>query len=495
MPSSWTCSSPVSQNGRPVTSRDYYLKSVKPIHGRVIDTDIARDLAVIELDEVSADATELKPAPAGASPGERLHSIGNPSISDAMWAYCSGSVRAACHKRWSHLIDRQNVMRDCNVLETTLPINHGDSGGPVVNDNGELVAVVSTFQLFDTNREPVQTMTWHIDVAEVKLVMSRTRRLRLPQTAADYDLRGVRYRLRGRLDLAIADLTRAIQLDPKLARAYAHRAECFLAKRDFVTAGIDCDEAIRLAPDDFYGHNVRGIILGAQGDRAAAIAAYSKAIQLNAKDAVVYANRAGAYYEQGDNDPALADYSEAIRLNPTYAWAYNGRGNAYLAKKDYEHALADYGRAIDHDFAYPASVRTNAGYALYQMKRPELALKLFDEALKIDQRYARAHFWRGAIYEDVKEYALAEQEYGAAVALDGNFAKQTPVRQVSLLKVVNHTGETLRIHLQYEALVNGQWTWLPADPKDSTLSYTVAPGQSSFLAVKDIRIEARRVRI
>jgi tetratricopeptide (TPR) repeat protein len=486
---------PVYKDGKPVTSAGHYLKALTPVRGRVIDTDVPRDLAVIELESVPAGAAELTPAPASAAPGGRAHAVGNPGVSDALWAYSSGTVRAACRKRWSQLIGTKFVLRDCAVLETQLPINRGDSGGPVVNDRGELIAVVSTMQSRDRDGVPVQVMTWHIDVAEVKAVLGRTRRLLAPRSAADYDLRGLRRHLRGREDRAIADFGKAIELDPQLARAYAHRALSFLGKKDYATALLDCDEAIRLAPPDAYGHNVRGLVLSARGDRAGAVAHYSKAIQLNPRDAVVYANRAWAHYEQGENDRAVADFGEAVRLDPKYAWAYNGRGNAHLAKKDYERAVRDYFAAAEHDFRFPASVRTNIGYALYLAKRPEEALKWFTEALAFDPRYARAHFWRGAVYEDHEEYGSAEREYRAAVELDATYATRAPLRAVCTLKLVNETGEPLRVHLQYETLVDGRWTWLPADPRNPALTYDWLPGRASFVALKSGLITARRVRV
>lgn len=486
---------PAYKDGKPITSRGHYAKRVTPIRGRVVDTDVLRDLAVIELESVPAEATELKLAAESASPGDRLHSVGNPGVSDALWVYSSGAVRAATEKRWAHLTGTTLVTRKCRVLETELPINHGDSGGPVVNGRGELVAVVSSGMDKDRNGEAVHLMTWHIDVAEVKALLDRAGRLLTPRTAADYNLRGVRYFLRARYDDAITDFSKAIELDPKFARAYANRADSFRRKKDYDTALADCAEALRLDPRDPPAYNVRGNVFAAQGDKAKAIADYSQAIQLDPRNGAAYANRAEAHYDRGEWDQAIADYDDATRLAPEYARAYNGRGNAYLAKKDYDRALRDYERALDLDFPYPASVLTNYGYTLYEAKQPERALDWFSEALKVDRRYARAYFWRGAAYEDLKEYARAEGDYNAAVRLDASYAKRAPLRQVCTLRVVNNTGEPLRVYLQYETLVNGRWTWLPADPKNPALTYSWGPGDDFFVAVEGARINARRVRI
>jgi S1-C subfamily serine protease len=56
----------------------------------------------------------------------------------------------------------QQFTINCRIVETDSPINPGDSGGPVVNDRGEVIAVVSGW---DTR---VRNVTWTIDVSEVR---------------------------------------------------------------------------------------------------------------------------------------------------------------------------------------------------------------------------------------------------------------------------------------------------------------------------------------
>ena len=53
----------------------------------------------------------------------------------------------------------------------------------------------------------------------------------------------------GDQDLAIADLTQAIGLDPDLVSAYALRGELYLARRDFDRAIVDLEATLRLDPN------------------------------------------------------------------------------------------------------------------------------------------------------------------------------------------------------------------------------------------------------
>ncbi|MCA9241319.1 MAG: trypsin-like peptidase domain-containing protein [Planctomycetales bacterium] len=133
--------------------------------GKVIGTWEKRDLALVQLDVIPDDVEGVKLAERSIQPGQSIHSIGNPDASDAMWVYSPGSVRAILHKSWKY-DSGQKV--ESYAIETTSPINSGDSGGPVVNDQGELVGINASFsnygRLFSTAidiREVRSLLDWH----------------------------------------------------------------------------------------------------------------------------------------------------------------------------------------------------------------------------------------------------------------------------------------------------------------------------------------------
>jgi tetratricopeptide (TPR) repeat protein len=117
---------------------------------------------------------------------------------------------------------------------------------------------------------------------------------------------------RGDGDRAIADFTRAIQLDPNLASAYAGRGTEYYKKSDW--------------------------------DRA--IADFTQAIRLDPKHSTTFANRGAAYNSKNDWDRAISDCTESIRLDPNYANAYRHRAFAYIQKGSYAQARADVNMAL-----------------------------------------------------------------------------------------------------------------------------------------------------
>ena len=111
----------------------------------------------------------------------------------------------------------------------------------------------------------------------------------------------------GNFDQAIVDFTKAIDINPNLAKAYDNR----------------------------------GVAYAQEGSLPRAIADFTMAIANNLKDAAAYNNRGHAYAEQGNLSQAIFDYTKAIEINAFYVKAYNNRGTAYYRLKEYDKAWAD----------------------------------------------------------------------------------------------------------------------------------------------------------
>ena len=173
--------------------------------------------------------------------------------------------------------------------------------------------------------------------------------------AAVYCNSGFAKAAKGDLDGAIADYTRAIELDPSYARAYNNRGIVEAAMGVLDAAIADYNHAIVLDPSYAKAFNNRGIAEAARGNPDAAIADYTRAISLEPTDALVFLNRGSVKQSGGDLDGAIADYTRAIELNSKYTYAYCSRGSARQTKGDLDGALADYNRAIElkPEFAPP----------------------------------------------------------------------------------------------------------------------------------------------
>jgi tetratricopeptide (TPR) repeat protein len=69
-----------------------------------------------------------------------------------------------------------------------------------------------------------------------------------PQQARDYLVKGYSFFTQSQWDRAIAEYSRAIELDPKLAAAYNYRGSAYGEKGDYDKAIADFNMAIELDP-------------------------------------------------------------------------------------------------------------------------------------------------------------------------------------------------------------------------------------------------------
>jgi hypothetical protein len=176
---------PMYEGGKLVSQRDFYVKNAQPIAGRVLRRDATRDLALIELGSLPDGVVELNLAGAAPEAGDTVHAIGCPGPSFAMWVYGNGMVRQVTDAVWT---DDSRTKRSMRVIEHQIPLNPGDSGGPLLNDRAELVGVNQG------GRGDAQLMSLSVTVDEVRAFMDS-----MPQTPEKAD------RLHRQAKQAIAD--------------------------------------------------------------------------------------------------------------------------------------------------------------------------------------------------------------------------------------------------------------------------------------------------
>jgi serine protease Do len=140
----------------------YRGRSDVKVKGKVVASDKARDLALIKVERLPSRSAAAPLAKQPAPAGSPVYSVGNSGVgefgSGTLWRLTPGVVRVRGKQRKQ--ADFGTV--DCIILETTAPVNPGDSGGPVMNDRGEVVAVVSHYSKSERD------VSGNIDVEEVR---------------------------------------------------------------------------------------------------------------------------------------------------------------------------------------------------------------------------------------------------------------------------------------------------------------------------------------
>ncbi len=127
-----------------------------------------------------------------------------------------------------------------------------------------------------------------------------------------YYYRGLVYIDQGKVNEAIDDFSKAIEIDGHFPQAYAARGTAYLMISRPAKASEDFDKALQLDPNN----------------------------------ATTYVNRARAYMGLQMNDEAEADLNRAIELDPKLVAAYFNRGVLNMLNQEPEKALEDFNQCI-----------------------------------------------------------------------------------------------------------------------------------------------------
>ncbi len=230
--------------------------------------------------------------------------------------------------------------------------------------------------------------------------------------ATTYSERGTLKDEKGDFDGAIADYTRAIELDPKFSQAYYNRGLAKKHKGDMDGAIADYDRVIEMNPDNpkfARAYCDRGVARRKKGDTDGAIADYNRCLELDPKYSIAYFNRGNARDEKRDFDGALADYNRGLELDARNAKAYASRAGIYFEKKQYAAAVKDIEKSIELDGKNGESY---AGLGWYQIfnRKPRESIAASRKALQLspdDAVMINGNLAHGYLFDNQFEKAKA----------------------------------------------------------------------------------------
>lgn len=191
--------------------------------------------------------------------------------------------------------------------------------------------------------------------------------------------------------------------------------------------GLDADEYINMAQiferADLYEYAVKS---------------YTKAIELDLKNATYYNNRGYDYKKLGDYEKAIEDYSHAIELEPEISDFYYNLGAVYNKLKDYQKSLDNYNKAIDLN-PIDCSFYNNRGWVYGELGEYVKALENQNKAIELSPENSMYFNNRGWIYIKLQEYEKAFSDLNQAINIKPDYANP-----------YNHRGKIYFIQKKYD---------------------------------------------
>ncbi|VEP15151.1 Tetratricopeptide TPR_2 repeat protein [Hyella patelloides LEGE 07179] len=176
--------------------------------------------------------------------------------------------------------------------------------------DSETLIVSSENQIHSYIEKTVNQGNYAVAISLINELISR-----YPNSAINYNNRGLMYFRNNQLSEALDDLTHALEINPKLDSAYNNRANCHAAQGNLIAAVSDYDEALDLNPTNLRAWINQGITFRDLDFFDLALENFDIALIVgNSLQERIHGERGRTYHLRGDWNCAVADYQTALQL-------------------------------------------------------------------------------------------------------------------------------------------------------------------------------------
>lgn len=218
------------------------------------------------------------------------------------------------------------------------------------------------------------------------------------------------------LTQALADLPNSFLLQLTLARSLH-------AQNKTEEALKICNDLLQKNSEQVDMLKLKADLLGKKGNASEAISILEKAYRITPYDIDLNYDLA---YKYGENKNArvitLCDSLIKIDTLGLHAEPYYYKGIYFSNINDKAKALSLFDQAVQHDYYY-LNAYIEKGRILYDQKKFNDAVKIFQLANTISAKFPDAYFWMAKCQEAMGQKEEAKLNYQRAYALDNNFSE------------------------------------------------------------------------
>ncbi len=361
------------------------------------------------------------------------------------------------------------------------------------------------------------------------------------QTADQYFNKGYDHALEGKFNEAVAQYSKALELNPNYANAYYNRGWVYYQLTNYTDCVRDMSKVI--AYDDTFqpAYMMRGTAYYSLQFYQKAFADYQKAVELNPKDKISLNNMGLIMEQENKNEEALKYYNLALEIDPNYKSAKNNRdaiqkiaakssqkteqstnnahallvkADAELEKRDYQNAIAlldeaiqnnrnfrdayekrgwaksrlgeyeqaiiDFNRALE--LGANKTIYNKSGWAKYKLGWYEEAIADFDQALLIDPNYSEAKDNRKWVLKKMSDQQHFDQTPPTIVIISPNVEESRGLGITRMDESATIVGRATDKHGIEQVLVNGNQAHLKSTG-DFDIQIKLANGKNTIHVV------------
>lgn len=345
----------------------------------VIGLDRAKDFSILKLEGDLYSTLEL-----GDSDRLKVYdytsALGYPSQAVQM---AEGGLRGSLLQSYGFVLGvHPQALPDFSFIYTTTPFEPGFSGGPLVNQDNQVVGLATLEGRAINLALPINVLKPHLNNKKLMTFQHLRKVDQLSKEALYYRGNFALYAL-GEPDRAMELYRQALKIDP-----------------NYVPARYDLAVAYR------------GL-----GEVEQAIAEYEKVLKTNPHFPEALSNLGGQYFRKGELDKAVAHFKKAVAVYPNFIQALSNLGAALNKQKKYKEAVTHLKKALalDPDFAV---AYFNLGNARFEMGQLDEAETAFNSAVEKGVDFLSLHWKLHQIHVKKGRRAQAIRELQIILQLD-----------------------------------------------------------------------------
>lgn len=394
----------------------------------VIVSDDKNDLAIIKIND--PNFTSLGSIPYSfrqgiADVGENVFVLGYPMTS---------SMGEEIKLTNGIISSRTGFKGDISSYQVSVPVQPGNSGGPLFDKNGNILGVINAKHSLAENASYAIKVSYLGNLIEL-----------LPQNISLPSVNTLNNKVLTEQVKIASNFTYLIVINDKgvvsssssngsskkastseqNAAIYYKKAEELWEKQDFKGALEQITLSIEASPNYAGSYYFRALVyLYGIRNFDNAISDFTKSIQMEPDFEGAYLLRGMAYQRLEKNIEAIKDFSKVISLNKENTDAYFMRALVKSNLNDRQGAISDYDEIIKREkTAKPSiykmsTVYNNKAYCLVELGKPSDALPFVTRALELDK--SEAYIWdtRGEAYFKLGEYEKCIKDMDKAISID-----------------------------------------------------------------------------